>query len=87
MMNALRLNRGFTPEQFIARTGLDLAAAAPSLARAQALGDRAARGGFDWRDLTEVMETADGPLPPPAGDYMQRFGGLANARPKRRAGA
>jgi phenylacetic acid degradation operon negative regulatory protein len=37
--------------------------------------------------LTEVMETADGPLPPPAGDYMQRFGGLANARPKRRASA
>jgi len=37
--------------------------------------------------LTEVMETADGPLPPPAGDYMQRFGGLTNARPKRRASA
>jgi phenylacetic acid degradation operon negative regulatory protein len=37
--------------------------------------------------LTEIMETADGPLPPPAGDYLQRFGGLANARPKRRANA
>lgn len=29
--------------------------------------------------LSEVMETADGPLPPPAGDYMQRFGGLVDA--------
>lgn len=26
--------------------------------------------------LGEVMETADGPLPPPAGNYLQRFGGL-----------
>ena len=37
--------------------------------------------------LTESMETADGPLPPPAGDYMQRFGGLENGQPKRRASA
>ncbi|HSN51126.1 MAG TPA: phenylacetic acid degradation operon negative regulatory protein PaaX [Woeseiaceae bacterium] len=37
--------------------------------------------------LSEVMETADGPLPPPAGDYLQRFGGLAGARPKRRISA
>ncbi len=29
--------------------------------------------------LSESMETADGPLPPPAGDYLQRFGGLADA--------
>jgi phenylacetic acid degradation operon negative regulatory protein len=28
--------------------------------------------------LSEFMETADGPLPPPAGDYLQRFGGLAD---------
>ena len=28
----------------------------PSLARAQALGDRAARGGFDWRDLRGVLD-------------------------------
>ena len=26
--------------------------------------------------LTEVMETADGPLPPPSGRYFDRFGGL-----------
>ena len=26
--------------------------------------------------LAEVMETADGPLPPPAATFMQRFGGL-----------
>jgi len=37
--------------------------------------------------LTEFMETADGPLPPPAGDYLQRFGGLASTRPKRRISA
>ena len=37
--------------------------------------------------LTEVMETADGPLPPPGGDYLQRFGGLAGARQKRRISA
>jgi phenylacetic acid degradation operon negative regulatory protein len=29
--------------------------------------------------LSEFMETADGPLPPPTGDYLQRFGGLADA--------
>jgi phenylacetic acid degradation operon negative regulatory protein len=29
--------------------------------------------------LSDFMETADGPLPPPAGDYLQRFGGLADA--------
>ena len=28
----------------------------PSLARAQALGDRAARGGFDWKDLPGVLD-------------------------------
>ena len=28
--------------------------------------------------LSEFMETADGPLPPPVGDYLQRFGGLAD---------
>ncbi len=28
--------------------------------------------------LSEFMETADGPLPPPAGAYLQRFGGLAD---------
>jgi uncharacterized protein YabN with tetrapyrrole methylase and pyrophosphatase domain len=28
----------------------------PSLARAQALGDRAARGGFDWKDLRGVLD-------------------------------
>jgi phenylacetic acid degradation operon negative regulatory protein len=33
--------------------------------------------------LSEVMETADGPLPPPAGDYLRRFGGLASTRPAR----
>jgi phenylacetic acid degradation operon negative regulatory protein len=27
--------------------------------------------------LTQTMETADGPLPPPATAFMQRFGGLA----------
>jgi phenylacetic acid degradation operon negative regulatory protein len=37
--------------------------------------------------LTAVMETADGPLPPPTGDYLQRFGGLASAPPRRRIGA
>ncbi|MDH3352688.1 MAG: phenylacetic acid degradation operon negative regulatory protein PaaX [Gammaproteobacteria bacterium] len=26
--------------------------------------------------LSETMETADGPLPPPSGSFMQRFGGL-----------
>ena len=28
--------------------------------------------------LTEVMETANGPLPPPGPGFMQRFGGLGN---------
>lgn len=28
--------------------------------------------------LTEVMETADGPLPPPTRSFLQRFGGLDN---------
>ena len=37
--------------------------------------------------LSEVMETADGPLPPPAGDYLRRFGGLASPRPTRTASA
>lgn len=29
--------------------------------------------------LDEFMETADGPLPPPTGNYLQRFGGLGDA--------
>jgi phenylacetic acid degradation operon negative regulatory protein len=29
--------------------------------------------------LSEFMETADGPLPPPAGNYLHRFGGLEDA--------
>ena len=31
----------------------------PALARAQALGDRAARGGFDWPDLEGVLDKLD----------------------------
>jgi phenylacetic acid degradation operon negative regulatory protein len=31
--------------------------------------------------LSDAMETADGPLPPPSKDYLQRFGGLV-AEPK-----
>ena len=34
--------------------------------------------------LSEFMETADGPLPPPAGSYLRRFGGLSNANATRR---
>lgn len=34
--------------------------------------------------LSEFMETADGPLPPPAGNYLRRFGGLSNPGAKRR---
>ena len=30
--------------------------------------------------LSETMETADGPLPPPARSFMQRFGGLEQGR-------
>ena len=37
--------------------------------------------------LTDVMETADGPLPPPAGNYQQRFGGLQNTGAKQRKSA
>lgn len=37
--------------------------------------------------LSEIMETADGPLPPPAGNYLRRFGGLADADPKQRKSA
>jgi len=37
--------------------------------------------------LGDVMETADGPLPPPAGNYLQRFGGLVYADAKRRQSA
>lgn len=37
--------------------------------------------------LGDVMETADGPLPPPAGSYLQRFGGLENADAKQRESA
>ena len=32
------------------------------------------------RHLDDVMETADGPLPPPSRAYLQRFGGLENIR-------
>jgi oxygen-independent coproporphyrinogen-3 oxidase len=38
MMNALRLNEGFDPRLFEARTGLSIAAAAPGLTRAEQLG-------------------------------------------------
>jgi hypothetical protein len=31
------------------------------------------------------METADGPLPPPAGNYLQRFGGLADSTQRKSA--
>ena len=34
--------------------------------------------------LSEFMETADGPLPPPAGNYLRRFGGLSSPGAKRR---
>jgi phenylacetic acid degradation operon negative regulatory protein len=34
--------------------------------------------------LSNFMETADGPLPPPAGDYLQRFGGLVDASATKR---
>jgi phenylacetic acid degradation operon negative regulatory protein len=37
--------------------------------------------------LSEIMETADGPLPPPAGTYLRRFGGLTDADPKQRKSA
>jgi phenylacetic acid degradation operon negative regulatory protein len=37
--------------------------------------------------LTEVMETADGPLPPPAGSYLQRFGGLVDVTAAQRESA
>ena len=37
--------------------------------------------------LSEFMETADGPLPPPAGNYLQRFGGLADAPASKRKSA
>jgi len=37
--------------------------------------------------LTDVMETADGPLPPPAGNYQQRFGGLQDTGAKQRKSA
>jgi phenylacetic acid degradation operon negative regulatory protein len=37
--------------------------------------------------LSDVMETADGPLPPPAGDYQQRFGGLPDAPANKRKSA
>jgi hypothetical protein len=33
------------------------------------------------------METADGPLPPPAGSYLQRFGGLADVPASKRKSA
>ena len=40
------------------------------------------RGLFRQADeyLTETMETADGPLPPPAKSYFERFGGLDSER-------
>lgn len=37
--------------------------------------------------LTEFMETADGPLPPPSGSYLQRFGGLEDRDSDRRKSA
>jgi phenylacetic acid degradation operon negative regulatory protein len=37
--------------------------------------------------LGEIMETADGPLPPPAGNYLQRFGGLGNEAAAQRKSA
>jgi phenylacetic acid degradation operon negative regulatory protein len=37
--------------------------------------------------LSDCMETADGPLPPPAGDYLQRFGGLADTAEDKRKSA
>lgn len=37
--------------------------------------------------LSEVMETADGPLPPPAGGYLQRFGGLGDETAAQRRSA
>jgi phenylacetic acid degradation operon negative regulatory protein len=37
--------------------------------------------------LSGFMETADGPLPPPAGNYLQRFGGLGGPVAKRRRSA
>ncbi len=37
--------------------------------------------------LSEFMETADGPLPPPAGNYLQRFGGLPDAPDSKRKSA
>ena len=37
--------------------------------------------------LSEVMETADGPLPPPSGNYLRRFGGLVEAGAGRRKSA
>jgi phenylacetic acid degradation operon negative regulatory protein len=35
--------------------------------------------------LGEVMETADGPLPPPGAVYLQRFGGLVAAPPAKKS--
>ncbi len=37
--------------------------------------------------LSEVMETADGPLPPAAGSYLQRFGGLGDETAAQRRSA
>ena len=37
--------------------------------------------------LGEVMETAEGALPPPAGGYLQRFGGLDADSPTNRQSA
>lgn len=47
------------------------------------------RGLFRAADdyLSEVMETADGPLPPPAKSYLQRFGGLAEQNTARKKSA
>jgi phenylacetic acid degradation operon negative regulatory protein len=40
------------------------------------------RAVYQWADahLDEVMESADGPLPPPTSSYLQRFGGLERQR-------
>ena len=53
MMNALRLNQGFDPRLFEARTGLSIAAAEPGLARAE-------RQGLIERDLHGIRPTATG---------------------------
>lgn len=61
LMNALRLNNGFTVEQFRLATGLDVAALEPGLARALALGtleqidDRIRPTALGRRHLDDVL--------------------------------